>query len=257
MSDREAEVWARLSQVVDPELDEPVTDLGFVTSVRVGGDGHVAVGFRLPTYWCAANFAYLMADDMRREVARLPWARGFSVMLEDHMYADEINRGIGEGRSFRGTFGAEAEGEDVEDVRRLFLLKALQRRQLALLEHLLAAGHQPAALLALDIGGLRALATDAAAARLVARYLARRDVVGEGDSARAAFVDRHGQPVGPGALHSHMRALRSVAINVEFNGSLCRALLAARYDDAPAAGAGPGLIDFIRELPRQVPPVRS
>ena len=68
---RESEVLACLDSVTDPELDEPVTDLGFVEEVTVGADGAVSIDFRLPTFWCAANFAYMMAEDMRDAVCRV------------------------------------------------------------------------------------------------------------------------------------------------------------------------------------------
>ena len=45
-----------LSGVRDPELDEPVTDLGFVSELKVDGDT-VGIRLRLPTYFCAPNFA--------------------------------------------------------------------------------------------------------------------------------------------------------------------------------------------------------
>jgi hypothetical protein len=47
-----------------------VTDLRFIEHLTVDQDGTVSIGFRLPTYWCAANFAFLMAGDMQRESAR-------------------------------------------------------------------------------------------------------------------------------------------------------------------------------------------
>ena len=68
-----AQVQACLATVVDPELDESVTELGFITEVELPSEGEVRVGFRLPTFWCAANFAFLMADDMRRALLELPW----------------------------------------------------------------------------------------------------------------------------------------------------------------------------------------
>ena len=71
--DRAEQVNACLATVMDPELDESVTELGFITEVVLQGEGEVRIGFRLPTYWCATNFAYLMADDMRRAVQALPW----------------------------------------------------------------------------------------------------------------------------------------------------------------------------------------
>ena len=60
-----AAVVERLAQVLDPELDEPILDLGFVRSFELHS-GHASVELRLPTSWCAVNFAYLMADDVRR-----------------------------------------------------------------------------------------------------------------------------------------------------------------------------------------------
>ncbi len=61
LTDLEAAVRVALRTVVDPELDEPITDLGFVRSVSVRGAG-VEVHLRLPTSFCAPNFAYLMAS---------------------------------------------------------------------------------------------------------------------------------------------------------------------------------------------------
>ena len=72
-SDCAEQVNACLATVMDPELDESVTELGFITEVELSGEGEVRIGFRLPTYWCAANFAFLMADDMRCAVEALPW----------------------------------------------------------------------------------------------------------------------------------------------------------------------------------------
>ncbi len=238
---RAAEVHGRLGLVNDPELDEPVTELGFVTGVEVSG-GRVLIGFRLPTYWCAANFAFLMADDMRTEVLRLPWVREVRVTLGDHMYAETINAAVAQGRSFQEAFAEEADG-DLSEVRRIFLLKAFQRRQMALLDHLLAVGRSPEALLALNLGELRGLSVDADGARLVGRYLERRGVPGPDGPEEPAFVDERGSAVTPDGFAAHRRALRRVSVNVEFNGALCRGLLAARFDEAQPEGE-PTLLDF-------------
>lgn len=245
---RAAEVMDRLGRVSDPELDEPVTTLGFVTGVSVS-DGRVDVGFRLPTYWCAANFAFLMADDMRTEVARLPWVRDVRVVLGDHMYADTINAATARGQSFQEAFAEEADG-DLDSLRRVFLVKAFQRRQMALLDRLLAAGHEPAFLLPLTIAELRALCRDGDGAALVARYLERRGVPGPDGPDAPAFVDESGSMVTPETFAAHRRALRRVAVNVEFNGALCRGLLAARFGEEQPEGepvGEPTLLDFVRD----------
>jgi metal-sulfur cluster biosynthetic enzyme len=100
--DRHAEVWACLQGVTDPELDESVTELNFVTKVDVDPENRVHIEFRLPTYWCAANFSFLMADDMRRAVMALAWVKDVSVVLGEHMFADRINAGLAGGLSFPG-----------------------------------------------------------------------------------------------------------------------------------------------------------
>jgi metal-sulfur cluster biosynthetic enzyme len=228
--DRATQVQACLATVMDPELDDSVTELGFVTDVVLTGEGEVHIGFRLPTYWCAANFAFLMADDMRRAVQALPWVTRVQVQLHDHMYAQAINDGVREGAGFQAAFGDAAEG-GLDALRQTFLIKAFQRRQEALLEHLIAAGHAPAALLALDVRALQDLSVDEHGMRLVDRYLERRAVVGKGSR---AFVDTAERPIAADQLGAHRRELRSVGVNAEFNGTLCRGLLAVR-DAAPVA----------------------
>ena len=59
LTDR-GDVLAALDAVRDPELDEPVTELGFVSSCTVSAYEDVEVRLRLPTYFCAPNFAFLM-----------------------------------------------------------------------------------------------------------------------------------------------------------------------------------------------------
>jgi len=236
-SGRAAEITALLAAVSDPELDEPVTELGFVTSVAVGEEGAVEIGFRLPTYWCAANFAYLMAEDMRAAAGSLPWVRSVRVVLDEHMYAETVNRGMAGGLSFQDAFGAEADG-DLAALRRTFAVKAFQRRQLALIEHLLQAGHTAAALLALDIAALRRLDVGAAGARLRARYLEKRPIVGPADGSDAAFVGPDGAAIAVHELAAHLRACRRVAVNAEFNGALCRGLLVERYGEDSCRNAG-------------------
>ena len=233
IADRQKEVWARLHTVTDPELDEPVTDLKFVSEAEVGADNRVRIGFRLPTYWCAANFSFLMADDMRRAVLDLPWVTGVDVTICEHMYADKINDGLKQGLSFEETFGDEADG-DLDALRQVFLVKAFQRRQAALLGHLTAQRHEAGELTALTLGGLDALALNDEGAGLRARYLERRAVAGPARGADLAFVDADGVRLQAETLGAYVRALRRINVNAEFNGALCKGLLAVRFDmDTP------------------------
>ena len=227
---REAEVLARLATVTDPELDEPVTDLGFVEGVSVGADGAVAIDFRLPTFWCAANFAYMMAEDMRDAVAALPWVTGVVPRLQAHMCAEQVNRGVAGGLDFGAAFGEAGEDGSLADLRATFLRKAFQGRQEALLRALLAQGLGKGALAAMTLEALEGTAVaEAGSARLKRRYLEMRARVGgPAGSSDPAFVTADGAPISAACFDEHLRTLSSVRIAMEFNGALCRGLLAAR-----------------------------
>src|ERR1700712_374551 len=116
-------VLGALNAVIDPELDEPITDLGFVRSVAVTAEGDVEVHLRLPTSFCAPNFAYLMASDAKDVLVALDWTRDVSVELDDHHDSDIINAGLAADAGYRGTFRHEAE-EDLDDLRVTFQRKA-------------------------------------------------------------------------------------------------------------------------------------
>ncbi len=237
-------VRAALDRVTDPELDESVVDLGFITGITVAQTGAVAVNFRLPTYWCAANFSYLMASDMRDAVAALPWVTEVAVVLDEHMFVEAINDGVAGNKDFREAFPAEAQ-MDLSSIRLNFGLKSFERRQEVLLRHLLGQGFEPEMILALDIAGLSRIALDAEGVLGRARYLERRELAG---NLPHAFVARDGALIAPQTLAIYLRNIRRVGLNAEFNGALCRGLLAARYGDAPPPlPPEPELIDFIKQ----------
>ena len=117
-----AAAYDALDAVIDPELDQPVTRLGFVRSLTVDG-GDVEVHLRLPTSFCAPNFAYLMASDTKDVLAALPWTRRVVVELDDHHDSHIINRGLAADAGYRGTFAHEAE-DDLDELRTTFQRKA-------------------------------------------------------------------------------------------------------------------------------------
>ena len=242
---REAEVWDCLGRVIDPELDEPITDLGFVEAVVVSAGDEVEVTFRLPTYWCAPNFAFLMAEDIHREVSELAWAARVTVRLQDHLWGEEIAAGVNEGRSFAAIFSDLADGQSLDELREKFATKAFQRRQEAVLRGLRERGHGDAAIVAMDLAALDAAELDGEAARQRPRYrallLERGLAVRPGD---LAFRTLAGAPLRAAELDGHLAELRGVRINMEFNSTLCRGLAKARYRER-APGEEPELIDFM------------
>lgn len=239
---RHADIIARLDRVTDSELDESVISLGFVTTVTIDDRNIVSIGYRLPTYWCSANFAWIMAEDMRDAVLALPWVAQVRLTLDEHMFAEQINSTIAGGGSFRDAFGAEADGQSLDSIRDLFARKAFGRRQLALIEQLQRADWSTGRLLALTMAGLHALPCP----EEVERYLDRRSLAGKDGPDAPAFVDASGGPIDPERFGAHLSSLRTIVVNMEFNGVLCRGLLAARYNEPELPSRAPGLIDFVR-----------
>ncbi len=220
-------VLAALATVYDPELDEPVTSLRFVSACEVSDGGDVSIVLRLPTPQCAPNFAFLMAADARRAVGALPGVRAVSVRLEDHYTGDEINRALARGAGFTAAFPGETDDDDLEALRERFTRKALIARQAAVCEAMLADGASPDLVAALTVAEL----PDSWLAR---RCLELRLELGlQASPGSPAFVLASGDPVTADQLHRWLRMGRLVRTGLEANGGICRALLQARHGLAP------------------------
>ena len=102
-----SDVLEALGGVRDPELDEPITTLGFVASWSVSADGDAEVHLRLPTYFCAPNFAFLMVADAYDAVSALDGVHSARIVLDDHFASDAINGGVA-ARAGRACSGSTA-----------------------------------------------------------------------------------------------------------------------------------------------------
>jgi metal-sulfur cluster biosynthetic enzyme len=220
MSER---VLDALSEVYDPELDEPITRLGFVSSCEVSPAGDVEVVLRLPTPQCAPNFAFLMAADARAVVRRLPEVREVTIRLEDHYTGDEINAAIGRGDGFAGAFPGETADDDLASLRELFLRKALVGRESRVCEALLADGRTPEEVAALRLGDLPDMPDTRRCVEL------RRRLGLESAPGSPAFVLPNGEPVAAAELKRWLRTARLVRMSLEVNGGICRSLLQVRH----------------------------
>ncbi|HEY7419713.1 MAG TPA: iron-sulfur cluster assembly protein, partial [Ktedonobacteraceae bacterium] len=148
------QVYAAIADVLDPELDESLVKLGFIEHVQVE-EQDVTITFKLPTFWCAPNFAYLMAMDLHTRVRALPGVRTARVLLLDHCADDEINTGINSGQSFSEAFPDDAsEDADLEHLRQAFLRKGFLMRQDNLLRQMLKAGLSSETIVALRIADM-------------------------------------------------------------------------------------------------------
>lgn len=216
-----ADVLGALEAVRDPELDESLVELGFVAAVELDEDA-VSVRLRLPTYFCAPNFAFLMVADARAAVEALPGVERARVELEDHFTASEINAAVSRDAGFMDAFPGEA-SDELDELRTLFRRKALMARQGRICEGLPAD-----AVAGMRLGELEGQDADRC------RELRHELGIDAGPDA-PAFVTGDGEPVAVADVPRFLRLARLIATSLEGNASLCRGLLKTRYDlEVPA-----------------------
>lgn len=214
-----------LTGVRDPELDEPITELGFVSEVEVLDDA-ARVWLRLPTYFCAPNFSYLMVEDSREAALSIPGVRQAEVMLDGHHASGEINTGVKDGRGFDDSLASfeETSGDNLDEVRNTFRRKAFVRRQEMLCRTLMSEGASPQ-----DLAGMTL--SDVSSSPQFEVYLDRRSELGIDLSPAASLVvDPDGKRIPEEAVVEHLRFARLTRVSIEGNAAHCLGLLAARYD---------------------------
>ena len=226
-------VWAALGTVLDPELDEPITELDFVESCTVSEHATTdapevvaTVVLRLPTFFCAPNFSFLMVADAFDAVSAVPGVARADVRLADHHASAEINGGVAAQAGFIGTFGSEAATE-LDELRQQFLRKAALAGQDRVARPLVDAGVGPDELAELTLGSVPSSPE-------LDRLRERRASIGmaHGDDA-PLLVQADGSRVTAAQVPLHLRRARLQRIGIETNGEYCKSLLKTRY-----AGAG-------------------
>jgi metal-sulfur cluster biosynthetic enzyme len=238
-----AALRAALDQVVDPELDESLVQLGFIASVELDR-GSVTIKLRLPTFWCSPNFAYLMARDAREAAMAVDGVEQVRVVLCDHAQSDEISDGVSAGLGFAQVFTDETDG-DLDELRSIFRGKAFGMRQEQLARFLLDEGFSAAELVSLrledvldtsDQSGLRLrvggqLRLLRGGAPLARAYLERRSRVGlDRLGSTRLMTDVRGTPIAANDFAEYLRSGRRQRITMHFNAQMCTGLLETRYD---------------------------
>ena len=223
---RDVEAFAALGVVIDPELDEPITDLGFVRSLVVTPGGNVKVHLRLPTSFCSPNFAYLMASDAKDALTKLDWTRRVVVELDDHHDSEIINSGLAADAGYRGTFKHEAD-DSLDEVRETFKRKAHTAAMERCLTALLRADHGRSETSLGDVR-LADLPDDATTESLLRRRRALGLPTAPDD---VVMVDHLGNGYAPDDVPMALRRARSTRISIDGNAHFCRGLLKTRYGD--------------------------
>jgi metal-sulfur cluster biosynthetic enzyme len=210
-----------LSTVMDPELDRDVVELGFVAACSIQR-GAVEVVLRLPTYWCAPNFAWLMAEDARLALQAVPGVERVIVHLAGHHAEEEIAGGVNQDLGFDAAFQGLADS-GLADLRRTFREKAFLVRLGRVLDELAGPFGVD-----LRVGDL----PDTSEARA---YLRVRSELGLDCSPLAAAITEPdgGQVTDLGLFRRRARLAR---VSQDANTSVCRALLAARDRTDRVAG---------------------
>ncbi|MGN6334239.1 MAG: iron-sulfur cluster assembly protein [Motilibacteraceae bacterium] len=252
----EAAARRALDAVIDPELDEPITALGFVRSLEVRGHDagvddrfDVLVHLRLPTSFCSPNFAYLMASDAKDALSGLSGVGTVVVELDDHHDSDLINRGLAADAGYLGTFGHEAE-KSLDELRLTFRRKAHTAAMERALTALLRADPElrEEELHGVTLADLPDVATTHA-------LLRRRQALGlPVDGGQPVLVDDTGQPYPPEQVPLRLRMARSVRISIDGNAHFCRGLLRTRYpesaqDQSPCGHGDTDATDVVDVIP--------
>jgi metal-sulfur cluster biosynthetic enzyme len=226
-------VWGALGTVRDPELDEPITTLGFVASCTVSPPGQARIRLRLPTYFCAPNFAFLMVADAYDAVTAVPGVHSAEVILDDHFASDAINAGVAARAGFVASFDGEA-AEELDELRATFLRKAVLAGTDLVCRPLTAAGRTPAELAAMSLA-------DVPVSPELTRLRRRRADLGlPADDAAPLLIDpATGAPVAPEAIPLHLRRAALTRTGIEANTSICSGMLRARYPQGAGSAPAP------------------
>ncbi|QKV73065.1 iron-sulfur cluster assembly protein [Amycolatopsis sp. Hca4] len=210
-----AAVWAALGTVRDPELDEPLTDLGFVARCEVSDAGHAVVRLRLPTYFCAPNFAFLMVADAYDAVAGVPGLTGLDIRLDDHFASDVINRGVAARQGFVASFEGEA-ADELDTLRYDFVRKAVLAGTDRVCRSL---GRDPRSLTLGDVPPSPDLD----------RLRARRRELGLPAEDRDPLLLDPATGTSPADAQRYLAFARLTRTSMEANSGVCRGMLRARY----------------------------
>ncbi|OIK12156.1 iron-sulfur cluster assembly protein [Bacillus sp. MUM 13] len=220
------QVYTMLDKVYDPELDQPLTELGFIDHIEIQKE-EVEVYFRLPTYWCSPNFAYIMAEDIQKNVSELDWVQAVKVNLKDHCASDEINHGASAGKRFSESFNGMSDG-DLDHLRKTFVIKAFLARQEKLIKFLRRQCVNDSDIVGMSVDQLQEMRLSIEGQSLKERYLEKKEALNHSNG--FAFTTPEDEQLTMEGFKDYLQGAKFTRMNMEFNTHYCRVLLEARYD---------------------------
>jgi metal-sulfur cluster biosynthetic enzyme len=221
--------WKALDTVIDPELGQSVTELGFVAALSVtpieSGGHEVHVLLRLSTYFRAPSFAYLMVADAHDAVLGVHGVKTARVELADDFASEEINAEAAAEEGFGAAVPAQGAGnncDDLEELRLTFRRKAHSACLERTCRQLIRAGWQVDALADTMLG-------DVPDSPERESLLRRRADLGIPNGPEAPlFVESTGERVSADQVPAKLRFAKAVRISIEGNSGLRRGIADTR-----------------------------
>lgn len=230
------QVYDQLKHVYDPELDQSIVDLGFVQDIDIKQQD-VHVSFRLPTYWCSPNFAYIMGEDIKKRTEEIEWVNTTKVNLIEHSESNKVSKGVSERRPFEEMFGEMNDG-NLNKLRQLFRVKAYYARQERLVKYLLKKEFTKENIITMKWVVLnQSMDNNFIDYDLVTRY---RNIRNEFNLSinddGIAFTDDQGRRLTLENFRDYFLDSRRQRLAMEFNSHFCQGVLEARYDSEANQG---------------------
>tara|TARA_B100001057_G_scaffold300196_1_gene300337 strand:+ start:776 stop:1516 length:741 start_codon:yes stop_codon:yes gene_type:complete len=229
--EKELEVKNCLQTVFDPELDESIIDLNFISSIDIEANELVRIKLRLPTYFCSANFAWIMCCDTKKAVERLRWVNSVHIKLVDHFVMKKINDGLKNNRSFSDVFGTKKE-MDFLQLRRKFEEKAFLNRQSMLIQFLRTKDLSDTQILKMSLKNLEILVKKYQNSEFYKNFIRYHDLkkrIVPKKKDNSAFTGLDGKDIKEQNVLEYLRVLRRTTGSITANSEMCKVLMAERY----------------------------
>ena len=228
---KELEIKNCLKTVFDPELDESIIDLNFVSNIEIKSDEIVQVELRLPTYFCSANFAWIMCFDAKKAIEGVPWVNTVYIRLVDHFVMNKVNKGLENDQSFSDVVGTKKE-LDFLQLRRKFEEKAFLNRQSLLIQFLRSKHLSDNQILEMSFKNLGMLVKkyqNSEFNKNFKRYRDLRERLLPKKTVNLAFLGLDGSYIHEKNVLEYLRILRRTTGSITANSEMCKILMAERY----------------------------
>ena len=86
-------IFDKLSKIVDPEINVPITELELIDDVDINGD-NVKVDLHLTSPFCPAVFGFKICQDVHDDLLQVDGVNDVKVNVSNHFMAEQINNQV-------------------------------------------------------------------------------------------------------------------------------------------------------------------